>query len=60
VIVESIFGMPGLGGEVFRAILRQDFPVVQAIVLFIALVYIVLTLLADLIGAKLDPRIRLS
>jgi len=60
VIIETIFGISGLGGEVFRAILRQDFPVVQAIVLFIALVYIVLTLAADLINAKLDPRIRLT
>lgn len=60
VIVETIFGMSGIGGEVFRAILRQDFPVVQAIVLFIALAYILLTLLADLINAKLDPRIRLT
>ena len=60
VIIESIFGMAGLGGEVFRAILRQDFPVVQAIVLFISFVYIVLTVIADLINAKLDPRIRLS
>ncbi len=60
VIIESIFGMAGLGGEVFRAILRQDFPVVQAIVLFISFVYIVLTVLADLINARLDPRIRLS
>jgi peptide/nickel transport system permease protein len=60
VIIETIFGMSGLGGEVFRAILRQDFPVVQAIVLFIALVYILLTLAADLINAKLDPRIRLT
>ena len=60
VIVETIFGMSGLGGEVFRAILRQDFPVVQAIVLFIALCYIALTLFADLVNAKLDPRIRLT
>ena len=60
VIIETIFGMNGLGGEVFRAILRQDFPVVQAMVLFISLAYIVLTLLADVINAKLDPRIRLS
>jgi ABC-type dipeptide/oligopeptide/nickel transport system permease component len=60
VIIEAIFGISGLGGEVFRAILRQDFPVVQAIVLFIAFVYIVLTLVADLVNAKLDPRIRLT
>ncbi len=60
VIIESIFGMAGIGGEVFRAILRQDFPVVQAIVLFISFAYILLTLLADLVNAKLDPRIRLG
>jgi peptide/nickel transport system permease protein len=60
VVVETIFALNGLGFEAFQAIIRQDFPVLQSVVLFISVVYIVLTLVADLINAQLDPRIRLS
>lgn len=60
VIIETVFGMNGLGTEVTRAILRQDFPVVQATVLLISLIFIALTIVADIINSKLDPRIRLS
>ncbi|EGH74564.1 hypothetical protein PSYAR_28831, partial [Pseudomonas syringae pv. aceris str. M302273] len=42
------------------AIARDDFPVVQAVVLLIAVIYIVLTLLADVLNALLDPRIRVK
>ncbi len=60
VIIETVFGMNGLGTEVTRAILRQDFPVVQATVLLISLIFIAITIVADIINSKLDPRIRLS
>ena len=60
VIVETIFALNGLGFEAFQAITRLDFPVVQSVVLFIACIYILLTLASDLINAQLDPRIRLS
>jgi peptide/nickel transport system permease protein len=60
VVVETIFALNGLGFEAFQAIIRQDFPVLQSIVLFISVIYILLTLFADLINARLDPRIRLS
>jgi len=60
VVVESIFALNGIGYEALQAITRQDFPVVQSIVAFVAFVYIGLTLLSDLINAQLDPRIRLS
>ncbi len=60
VVVETVFAINGVGFEVFQAITRQDFPVVQSIVIFISFVYIALTLLADLVNAQLDPRIRLS
>ena len=46
--------------EAFQAIIRQDFPVLQSVVLFISVIYILLTLIADIINAQLDPRIRLS
>ena len=60
VVIETIFALNGLGFEAFQAIIRQDFPVLQSIVLFISVIYILLTLIADLINARLDPRIRLS
>jgi len=58
-IVESIFALNGIGYLALESIQRQDFPVVQSIVVFISVVYIGLTLLSDLINAQLDPRIRL-
>ena len=60
VVVETIFALNGLGFEAFQAIIRQDFPVLQSVVLFISVIYILLTLVADVINAQLDPRIRLS
>ncbi len=60
VILETIFALNGVGFLAFESILRQDFPVVQSIVFLLSLIYIVLTLLSDLINAQLDPRIRLG
>jgi peptide/nickel transport system permease protein len=53
VIVEQIFGLPGIGEELFQAIQNRDFPVLEGIV-----VVFVVGLLADLLYAVLDPRIR--
>ncbi len=60
VIVESVFALNGIGLLAYSSITRNDFPVVQAIVITISFIYIALTLLADLINARLDPRIRLN
>lgn len=60
VVVESVFSLQGLGQLAWDSISRNDFPVVQAIVLLIAMFYIVLTFLADLLNAALDPRIRIQ
>jgi len=60
VIVESIFALNGIGFLAFQSIVRGDFPVVQAIIIFVSFAYIVLTFLSDVINAWLDPRIRLS
>ncbi|MDH7799379.1 MULTISPECIES: ABC transporter permease [unclassified Beijerinckia] len=59
VIVESIFALNGIGYLAFQSIVRVDFPVVQSILVFLSCAYIVLTLLSDLINAKLDPRVQL-
>ena len=60
VIVETVFALNGIGFLAFQSILRSDFPVVQSILVFISFAYIVLTLVSDLINARLDPRIRFS
>lgn len=58
VIVEQIFGLPGIGQELFQAIQTRDFPVLEAIVVVFAVVVVLVGLVADLLYAALDPRIR--
>ncbi len=60
IVVESVFALNGVGLLAWNAIQRSDFPVVQAIVLIVAFLFVVLNLLADLINALLDPRIRVA
>ena len=57
-ITETIFAWPGLGELTIRAIQQRDYPVVQGCVLVIALTYVVVNLLTDMLSAVLDPRIR--
>ena len=54
----TIFSINGLGRLAWQSIERSDFAVMQAIVLILACFYIMLTFLADLLNAFLDPRIR--
>jgi peptide/nickel transport system permease protein len=60
IVIESVFSLHGVGHLGWEAISRADFPVVQAIILVLAGIYIVLTLIADLTNAFLDPRIRVA
>src|SRR5712692_6948629 len=60
VITESIFAWPGTGRLVIESVTRRDFPVVQAAVFFIALVFVLVNLVVDLIYGWLDPRVRLG
>lgn len=59
VVIETIFALHGVGYLAWEAISQNDYPVVQAIVLLVSAIYVVLTLLADLLNAAIDPRIRL-
>jgi peptide/nickel transport system permease protein len=59
VIVETVFAWPGIGQLAIQSIQSRDFVVVQVIVLFVSMVYVLMSLLADLAYAVLDPRIRL-
>ena len=58
IITETIFSWPGLGRLIIQAIRLRDYPLVQGAVLVVALTYLLLNLLTDLIYAWLDPRIR--
>ena len=60
VIIESVFGRPGLGSMVVRAILFKDFPLVQGTVLILSISYVVVNLMVDLSYAALNPQIRLG
>ncbi|MFA5585766.1 MAG: ABC transporter permease subunit, partial [Saccharofermentanales bacterium] len=60
VIIENIFVIPGMGKMLTEAILAQDFTVVQASVLLIAVLTVVSNLICDVLTAILDPRIRIS
>jgi ABC-type dipeptide/oligopeptide/nickel transport system permease component len=60
VVVEVIFGRPGIGSYLVQAIQAKDIPTVQSVVLFIAVIYILINLLVDVAYGVLDPRIRLS
>jgi len=58
VVIETVFALHGVGFLAWESISKNDFPVVQAVVLVLAIIYIGLTLLADLLNAVLDPRLR--
>jgi len=58
VVIETVFAMQGIGQLAWQSISRQDFPVVQAVLLIVSMFYVWLNFAADLINAWLDPRIR--
>lgn len=60
IVTETVFQIQGLGYLAYESILRNDFPVVQAVLLLVACFYIVLVLLGDLLNAWLDPRLRVA
>lgn len=58
VVVETIFALDGLGYLAYQSITHKDFPVIQAVLTLLSLAYVLLTLLADLANAWIDPRIQ--
>ncbi len=60
IVIETIFAINGLGYLAWESIQRGDLPMMQAIVLILACFYILLTYLADMLNAFLDPRIRVG
>ena len=60
VAIELLFGYPGIGSQILQAANNKDFPILQSGVLTIAVLYLVVTLAADLLVSWLNPRIRLT
>ena len=57
-VTETGFSLPGVGRLIVESVLRRDYPVIQGIILIVALLYMTVNLIVDLIFAFLDPRIR--
>ena len=60
VVVEQVFSLPGVGRLVIGAVLSRDFPVIQGTLLFVAVIYLLINLLVDILYAVADPRVRLE
>ncbi len=57
-VVERQFSIPGIGAEVIEAIVRDDFPVVLAVVVIVSVVFVAANVLVDLLYSFLDPRVQ--
>lgn len=58
IIIETVFAIPGLGRLLLNSIGQRDYPVVQAITLFLAILVIIVNLLTDILYAVIDPRVQ--
>lgn len=58
VIVEQIFALPGIGRYIYEAIANRDYPVVQSVTLVMAVIFVCVSLVVDVLYAVLDPRLR--
>ncbi len=57
-MAETVFAIPGLGRLMIDAIKQRDYPIVQGVVLFVAVTFSLVNLLIDIIYAFIDPKIR--
>lgn len=60
VVTENVFALPGIGSLIVSSVLKRDYPVIQGIMIIVAILYVGLNFLTDLTYAYLDPRIRYS
>ncbi|MBP6853470.1 MAG: ABC transporter permease [Rhodoferax sp.] len=60
VVIEQVFSIPGMGRLIIGAVLSRDFPVIQGGLLFLALIYLLVNIIVDLLYAVVDPRVRLE
>ncbi len=60
IIIEEIFALPGIGRLLMRSIMYRDFPTMQGVALFMALIYTVMSMVSDILYGVVDPRIRVE
>lgn len=60
VLVETFFGIPGLGLKILTAINEQDYPLIKAVTILVSVLFILGNIVTDLLYAVVDPRVRLS
>lgn len=60
VLVESFFGIPGLGGILIKALQDSDFPVIKAMTVITAILYMLFNLLSDILYSIVDPRVKIQ
>lgn len=58
IVIETVFGIPGIGNYMLSAVNNRDYPIVQGCVVFLALAFSIVVLLVDIIYAYVDPRIK--
>lgn len=58
VVTETVFGLPGVGNLVVSAVVRRDYPVIQGALLVVAVIYVVINFLVDLLYTLVDPRVK--
>jgi len=58
IIIEQIFGLPGLGRYIYDGIANRDYPVVQGVTLIVATMFVIISMLVDVLYAVVDPRLR--
>ena len=59
-VIETVFVLPGVGQLVVRSLYNRDLPVIQGLILYVAVIYVLVNLLVDVIYTYLDPRLRPS
>jgi peptide/nickel transport system permease protein len=59
-LLESFFGIPGLGGITINAINSSDFPVIKAMTILSSVAFIIFSIITDVLYTLVDPRVRLK
>ena len=60
IIIEQVYGIPGIGKLLISSVTSRDFPLTQTLVVYIAVIIVVINFLVDIVIQIIDPRIRLS
>jgi peptide/nickel transport system permease protein len=58
VVIETVFGLPGVGNLVVNAVIRRDYPVIQGALLIVAALYVIINFMIDMLYLLIDPRVR--